>query len=428
LRQSQSPLDTLRGTIEQWVTAGYSTSEIINALAHQHRIKTSRRSLDRAFRRWSVTPNRHSQEVEKDGPLKPGFSLDGDNAEATSPTGEQYVEPEAIMREYGLDPADWEVRGLRLNNWNSPTGEVLRQVRVSLTRVRPLKVVLPAEEAASYRRTGMRYKRPHSGPELIVFVGDHQAPYVNWTLHELFCQWVEENSPTRGVIMGDLVDFPDISRHPENPEWHVGAQECVNSGYKVLHEVVAADARVEWHMLMGNHDERIRSRLLSHQTNLYALRPAQRGEEREIPIWHLSRLLHLEDLGINLIEPNGKYTHAQYMVSPHLAARHGHVVRKGSGSSALGTLEEFGFSMVVGHTHRQSIVHKTTHDINGHTTTLAGVETGCMCRIEEGLGYTPAPDWQNGFATASVWPDGTFKIDLATFVNDTLYWRDQRYS
>ena len=48
-----------------------------------------------------------------------------------------------------------------------------------------------------------------------------------------------------------------------------------------------------------------------------------------------------------------------------------------------------------------------------------------MCRLD--LGYTVAPDWQQGFATATIYPDGTFKLDLATYVNNTLYWRDQRY-
>jgi hypothetical protein len=50
-----------------------------------------------------------------------------------------------------------------------------------------------------------------------------------------------------------------------------------------------------------------------------------------------------------------------------------------------------------------------------------------MCRIEGGLGYAVAPDWMNGFATAHVWPDGTFKIELATYVNGVLYYGDKRY-
>jgi hypothetical protein len=50
-----------------------------------------------------------------------------------------------------------------------------------------------------------------------------------------------------------------------------------------------------------------------------------------------------------------------------------------------------------------------------------------MCEIRNGLGYAVAPDWQNGFATAQVWDDGRFKLDLATYVSDALFWRDQRY-
>jgi hypothetical protein len=59
---------------------------------------------------------------------------------------------------------------------------------------------------------------------------------------------------------------------------------------------------------------------------------------------------------------------------------------------------------------------------------MQAVEAGCMCRIDGGLGYTVNPDWQAGFATAVVWPDGTHQIELATFVDGALRWRDQRYS
>jgi hypothetical protein len=80
----------------------------------------------------------------------------------------------------------------------------------------------------------------------------------------------------------------------------------------------------------------------------------------------------------------------------------------------------------VGHTHRQGKVYETSWDINGDPTTLTGVEAGCMCDLN--AGYVDAkPDWQQGFATATIYPDGKFNIDLATYVNGVLMWRDQRF-
>ena len=73
-----------------------------------------------------------------------------------------------------------------------------------------------------------------------------------------------------------------------------------------------------------------------------------------------------------------------------------------------------------------SEVFLTKHDIDGNTETLTGVECGTMAKIKQGLGYSVAPDWQAGFATATLFDDGKFNIDLAKFINGNLMWRDQR--
>jgi hypothetical protein len=161
---------------------------------------------------------------------------------------------------------------------------------------------------------------------------------------------------------------------------------------------------------------------------LYGVRRAAlEDQEEEDAVLSVQHLLRLDELGIDFIDPKGPYDQAQVKLSKYLGVRHGWLTKKGAGQSALATLEHLGYSVVVGHTHRQSLVHKTTHDIDGNPTTLMGAEAGCMCIIRDGLGYAVNPDWQNGFATATIWPDGTFKIDLATYFDGVLVWRDQRY-
>jgi hypothetical protein len=239
---------------------------------------------------------------------------------------------------------------------------------------------------------------------------------------------LEENKPEEGILIGDTVDFPDISRHRLDPENNATVQECINSGYKVLRDYVKASPETRWTKLAGNHDERIRNTMIDMAEKMYNVKQAELEEDPNAPsVLSIRHLLRLDELGIEYIEPNGEYAQCQVNISPYLAARHGWLAAKGSGSSALKTLEHLGYSIVVGHTHRQGHVHKTTHDINGDPTTLTAIETGCMCRVEGGLGYAVAPDWQNGFATATVYEDGKFKMDLATYVSNTLMWRDQRY-
>lgn len=409
-----SPLEAWRDLIEVESRRGTPPREIVKLLVDQG-LATSERSVRRALRRWSISLS----------PDSTGFKIEGDEAEVTSKPSSDAIDHEELLRSRGLDPDEWDVSHLTVNEWDSPTGEVMRQLKVVVRRKRPLEFLLPAVEAPRIRHSTKR--PPERDHQLVVFVGDQQAPYHDPQLHDLFCNWLEYNQPEYGVLLGDTVDFPDISRHPENPEWHVTAQECINAGYLILRDYVEASP-TDWTKLCGNHDERIRTRLLSYMTNLYGIRPADKPDQSQAPsAMSVRTLLHLDALGIEYIEPKGSYTHAQVKISDFLAARHGWIATKGGGSSALKTLEHLGFSVVVGHSHRQSLVHKTTHDINGSPYTLVAAESGCMCKIRDGLGFTVAPDWQQGFCTGTLWNDGTFKLDLATYIDGKLYYRDQRF-
>src|SRR5208283_445858 len=133
--------------------------------------------------------------------------------------------------------------------------------------------------------------------------------------------------------------------------------------------------------------------------------PEEAGEKALSPKF----LLRLDELKIEYVDPEGPYALAQINLSPKLAVRHGWIARKGSGASALDTLEHLGYSVIVGHTHRQSLVYKTTHDIDGAPATLTAAEAGCMCRVNQTPidgrrwpNYSPVPDWQQGFSTVTV--------------------------
>ena len=169
--------------------------------------------------------------------------------------------------------------------------------------------------------------------------------------------------------------------------------------------------------------------------SLYGLRRADTPKEFGEPVHGLPHLLRLDELGVNFVEPEGTYENAQVELSQKLAVRHGWIVRQGSGVSALKTLERTGYSIITGHTHRQSIVHHTIYEIDRTPRVLLAAEAGCMCRIdsqadEEGRrfpAYDVLADWQPGFCTATIYPDGKFKVDLGTWVNGVLLWQGQRY-
>jgi hypothetical protein len=362
--------------------------------------------------------------------------VSGDNASFATPTlteddaGYDLGDLDTLLQERGLDPEDWTVETVTINEWDGPVAggrtQKLRQLKAVLKRRRSdLFPKLPTEVEGEYKRRKPNPPSKHDR-RLVVMCGDQQAPFVDPVLHGRFCDWLEYNKPEAGVLIGDTVDFPDISRHRLNPENTASVQDCIGSAYSTLRDYVQASEDTYWQKLPGNHDERLRNTIIDWATELYGIHAAPTDDDpTPAPALSVENLLRLNELGIEYIDPLGQYDQAQVNLSKYLAVRHGWIAVKGSGASALKTLEHLGYSIVVGHTHRQSVVFKTAHDIDGNTTTLVGVEAGCMCQI--GLGYSVAEDWQQGFAVAEIYPDGFFKVDLATFVDGVLLYRDQRF-
>lgn len=340
-----------------------------------------------------------------------------------------------LMDEYDLDPEDWESDTARISKWGGPENPHYH-MRLNLRRKRPeLQIMAP-------RTDGWvpPYEAPRSteNGELVVIVGDQQAPFQHQGLHRCFFEWLRVNQPHRGISLGDTFDFPDIRPgHRFDPENTAPVNECLQAGYDIFRDYVQASLATRWTKLLGNHDERLRNVLLDTPNcrPLYGMKQPDSPEREGKLIHSLGHAACLDELGIELVDCNGSYEHGQVNLSDKLAVRHGWIARKGSGSSALATLESLRYSVVVGHTHRQSIVYNTTANIDGEINTLVAAEAGSMCRIDINTGederrfpsYAVMPDWQNGFMTATIWPDGKFHLDPAIYVNDTLLWRDQRY-
>jgi hypothetical protein len=427
-QRTQSPLDEdpLFSRVKQLIGEGHTNASIAQQAA------TSEKSIRRFRKRHGINPP--SPVDTRKGSVR---YHDEDQADVTTPATwrkEFMDDPDAMLQERGLDPSEWVIDGATVNEWDGPSqgGMVTyHQAKLHIKRRSPIQIV-PARSDGWIAPP--RSKVSNAKTQLIVVTGDQQAPFHDEKLHYLFCGWLEENEPDRGVALGDKVDFPDISRHRLDPENTAKVNECIQSGYELWRGYRTASLNTQWSFMPGNHDERIRNILLDKPVvrPLYGLKratPPEAEEERVITIQHL---LRLDELGIDYIDPEGPYDLAQLKLSDKLAVRHGWLARKGSGETALATLEHLGYSVIVGHAHRQSLVYKTTHDIDGGTTTLTAAEAGCMCRMDQqSIGgrkfpdYSVLPDWQQGFATVTTHPNGLFRIEHGTYVNGTLLWRDQ---
>lgn len=435
---NQSPLEPFRKDIEKLVEQVRSkdpqvspTRDIVEFMAHHH-VPVSPRAVQRALKRWSLTTSNQG--------ARPKTEIKGDKAtvvgrpeDASNPIGDVA----RLLEERGLSPEDWDVDTVKVNEWDSPSGETLRQLTANLRRHVPLAQIVAPRTDGWIAPKKIKPAAGRDEARLVVIVGDQQAPFHDPALHSAFLAWLEYNRPDEGVLLGDTVDFPNISRHRLDPENAASVNECLQSGYDILRGYVEASPNTSWKKMPGNHDERIRNLLLDKPKAqpLYGIKRPDTPDGDGERVLEIPHLLRLDELDIEWVDPHGQYDMAQVDLSAKLAVRHGWIARKDAGASAMESLKHTGYSIVVGHTHRQGIVHKTSYDIKDYPTVLTAVETGCMCRLDVEVqkddrrfpNFTPLPDWQQGFATAFIWPDGKFKIDLATFVNGELIYQDQRY-
>lgn len=444
--RSNSVLDTepYLTFVSKLITEGETNASIARSLFSTFDYRTSEKSI----RRFRV---RHQLSVP--GQQSESFKVNGDEIEGSTPVspseGEILTDPDTMLRSRGYDPEEWVITNVWPNEYEGPnSAEAVAnggptKIKYTQTKFHAKRRVTPELQIMAPRTDGWvappKPKLDETKPYLCVVVGDQQAPFHDKDLHALFCEWLRQVKPERGISLGDSVDFPDISRHPNDPENNATVNECLQAGYDIFRGYTDASPLTIWQKLIGNHDERIRNLLLNKPsvTPLYKVKRPDTPEENGEELLNLRHAMRLDELGIEVIDPHGKYDLAQIVLTPKLSVRHGWLARKGSGASALATLEHLGHSVIVGHTHRQSVIHKTVHEIDKQTRTITGVESGCMCRVsqapdpEDGRiwpSYTVGPDWQQGFCTVEIWPDGFFNIDTAKYVNGTLMWRGQRFS
>lgn len=383
---------------------------------------------ERTLRRWL-------KEAQADEIEPGGVTVTADTATITEPPtpNPKLGDIGQLIRERGLDPDEWEVVSTTLNEWDGPVAggglQRLKQWKVVLKRKAHLVLALPAIHIPRVP-TKPKVACPAGTPELIVVEGDHQVPYVDPILHErslAALEYFRRNcNLTEHVFLGDTGDFPTISKYADHPAAMAEVNDVIQGVYDILRDKreVAPDARAR--KLKGNHDWRVEGELLSRSERMYGIKPASIDGSVEIPALSLRRLLHLDQLDIELIEDSRGWEHAEIELVAGVA---GLVVRHGwmTGSNTAGrSLNKRGRSMLVGHTHSRE--HVFQYDPSAGLERQA-VVVGPMCLVRDQRfpHFAVCDGWLPGFATVTRWPDGAFVIDHAAWDGKTLKWRDQRW-
>jgi len=218
-----------------------------------------------------------------------------------------------------------------------------------------------------------------------------------------------------------------VSKHRTVPGggYDQSLQTNIDEAYAILRQIreVAPNARIR--LQRGNHDERIEHALIDQLDALYGIRAA--GDE--VPALSLRNLLHLDSLHVEYSDKPWDRSKIPVLDNYRLAAVHGYSTTVNPGKKILTDLAG---STVQGHSHRLSLYYQTSHHPEDGAETRLAAECGCMCEIEDGLGYTREPSWQQGFLVARSWPDSNlgpkddFHVALAIYLPGRLLLPDGR--
>ena len=212
------------------------------------------------------------------------------------------------------------------------------------------------------------------GYERTAFIPDLHAPNIDSKAFGCALAFLEVFKPDHVFVLGDVVDFYQVSRFDKDPSRLGDLQRDLDVGGEALGRIRRASASATITMLKGNHEARLQR---ACRTNIAGL-----DSHRNLRI---PELLNLGAYDIAYVE-SGITRHHDFIV------KHGDIVSSKSGYTAGREMSKAGISGISGHTHRLGQVFETNY-----SGMLTWVEAGCLCDLNpeyiDGL-----PNWQHGMA------------------------------
>lgn len=199
--------------------------------------------------------------------------------------------------------------------------------------------------------------------------------------------------PAMVVMNGDVMDFPQVSRHPPiGWEGHPEIWEEIEAAQDWLHEIELATPRsckLVW--TLGNHDGRFETRLATVAPEYARLNGFHLKDY--FPAWQACWRADIND---------------------SVAVKHRF---KGGDHAPFNNAVKSGRSMVTGHLHSSKVVPYS--DYNG---TRYGVDTGCLADVKAKafIDYTEANplNWRSGFAVLTFKDGKLLMPELVTAWDD----------
>jgi calcineurin-like phosphoesterase family protein len=205
----------------------------------------------------------------------------------------------------------------------------------------------------------------------------HIWPGEESTCLRAFKKFVDDIKPSAVILNGDVMDFPRISRHPQNWEKAPDPQEEIEAAQDHLDDIVRRSKRGSQRLwTLGNHDARFEASIANAAPQFRGVKGVHLSDH--FGAWQkaMSCLINEEvDGGATMVKHRGK----------------------GGMNATRANALNGGISMVTGHLHCQNV--RPISDYRSFDR--YGVDTGCVAdKNHSAFSYTEdSPlDWRSGFA------------------------------
>ena len=208
----------------------------------------------------------------------------------------------------------------------------------------------------------------------VAFVPDIHYPYHDPAAVAAAERVLRHYKPDLIVLLGDVVDFYELSDFDKNPNREKRLQDELNQADDFFFRLRRDHPTAAIWYKEGNHEKRLQRYLWKYAKGLSSLTCLE-----------TSNLLRLPKHDIRFFTTKEKLRFGGAIIT------HGDRVRQKSGYTAHSMLWDRKMSGISGHTHRFADV-----SISADGGTWRWIEAGCLCRLDPEYVDDKIPDWQQG--------------------------------
>jgi hypothetical protein len=318
------------------------------------------------------TEGKTNTEISKilDVPRKTIYNWIGNSVSVTSST---YLEEEPIINE------DGDVIGNTLKvcrKYDADGDDVLR----FLEQLAPVQY--PAPTRCEVKETPNKFA---------VVIGDLHFADEHQPTVEIFYEVVRQTKPEQVILNGDTLDMFAISGYPKDIREKKSLEAEIKAYHKflkILHDITEPFGTKIFET-NANHSGN------SQEGRWWRYLSSRIGEAASVP--EIQKALAYD----KIFYPDSSWNRVklvdEVVLPTNMIVKHGTVVRKKGGQSAVGEYEKVFASTITNHVHRFGATAQRHPAVgNRKAVTYYNYENACACDLNPS--YVKDPNWQNGFS------------------------------